>query len=80
LQTTIGVTVTLDVSGDFVGPVPAVGSMLPTSMVRTAVPEAAVDEDGDLRTREDDVGLTLERWQWTAVDVVAAPLPVEFLT
>ena len=53
--------------------------MRPTSLVGAAVPEAAVDKDDNLRTREDDVGLTAEGWQWTAVDVVAETLPVQFL-
>jgi hypothetical protein len=41
------------------------------------VPEAPVDEDGDLGTREDDVGPPGEVRQRAPVDAVAQPAPVE---
>lgn len=57
LEYVIGVGVPLLVAFDFLSPVVGVGFRR-YEVFGTAVPKATIDEDSDLRLREDDVGVT----------------------
>lgn len=73
----VGVSVSLPVALDLLGPIPTVGLVLPVTVLCTAVPEAAVDEHRHLRSRKDDVRLPTEVRQRAAVHEIAEPSPVE---
>lgn len=51
----VGVDVPFLVALDLVGPVPTVGSVNPSPVVRATMPEASIDEDRDALPTEDDV-------------------------
>ncbi len=71
------VPVPLHVPLDLLRPVPGVGAVSTNAMLRTTVPEAAVDEHCHLYSREDDVRLPTEARQWAPVHEVAEPPSVE---
>lgn len=71
------VPVPLPVPLDLLRPVPGVGSVSPIAMLRTTVPEAAVDEHCHLHSRKDDVRLPTEAGQWAPVHEVAESPSVE---
>ena len=76
-QALVGVEITVLVGFDLLRPVPAVGAMPTTAVLGAAMPEAAVDENGDLGTGEDDVGLSGKAWERAPVDAVAQPAPMK---
>jgi hypothetical protein len=72
----VGLTVPLDVAGELGGPPGRVvgGSRL---VLRASVPEAAVDEDCDLRPREKDVRPATRHAREGGVDAVSEPLMMQ---
>lgn len=61
--------ITLDVSSDLRAPISGIGFWA-RSVLRTSVPEAAIDEDGNLLATEDDVGPAAQALQWSGVDSI----------
>ena len=58
LQTSIRIRVPCPITRDLLGPIPAISPVFPTTVILATMPEAAIDEDGNLRLGEDDVGLS----------------------
>jgi hypothetical protein len=54
--------------------------MLSPAVLGTAVPEATVHKNGEPGPGENDVCLTLQRGEWTPVDVVAKATSMELAT
>jgi hypothetical protein len=51
-------SIALDVAGDLIPPVLLIASRHPAPSTAVPVPEAAVDENGELQSSERDVGIT----------------------
>lgn len=68
-----GLYVTLTIPGDLCAPIGHVGSRR-TIVVWATVPEAAVDEDGDSCTGEDDISGSAKAGQWPKVHSVTQAL------
>lgn len=58
VQSSVSVDIPLPIALDLVRPIPPVGCVNLVGMIRAAMPEAAVYEDGDPEPREDNVCLT----------------------
>jgi hypothetical protein len=71
-QPPVGVSIALAVSLELVPPPVRVRSR-EGGVLRTQVPEAPVDEDGDLRGTEDDVGPSAHAREDRPLDAVAQP-------
>lgn len=54
--------------------------MLAASMIGASMPETPVNEDGDLGSREDNVGMAPKAWKWLPMHEVAQTEPVQFPT
>lgn len=76
LEACVGISVSSDVARDLLGPIPLVLDELTPTVRRAPVPETAVDEHGNSRSRKDEVGLTLEIRQGPPVDEVAKAEPM----
>lgn len=76
----VGVTVAFPVPLDLLGPVPGVGPMLTGSVLGASVPEAPIDEDGNLGSRKHDIGLAPKAWQGTSVHKVAKSPAMQLTT
>lgn len=68
--------VTLDVSSNLRAPIGGVGSGA-GPVLWAVVPEAAIDEDGNLLATEDDVGPAAQALQWSGVDSIAEATPMQ---
>jgi hypothetical protein len=73
-ETPIGVAVAPPVRRQFVDPEPSVG-LRRRAMGWTSMPITSIDEDGQLRTREDDVGAASQPWQGCQVDPIPEAEP-----
>lgn len=77
LELFVGVTIPRHISRQFFGP--PVGIRLgPGRVLRTAVPEATIDEDSYPRPEENDIRPALHTRENFAVDPVTQPQPVQF--
>lgn len=69
-------TITFDVSSDLRAPISGIGSWT-RSVLRTSVPEAAIDEDSNLLATEDDVGPAVQALQWSSIDSIPEATPMQ---
>jgi hypothetical protein len=73
---TVGVCVALTVASDLRLPIPIVDPRL-VAVVWAAVPEAAIDEHGHARTREDDIDGPAQPVKGPTMDEIAETKPME---
>ena len=74
----IRVSIAIPVALNLHRPEPAIGLFQISHMVRTTVPEAPVDEDGNLDAGEPDVGLSTEAGYRSTMDEIAKSSVVKF--
>lgn len=72
----VGLAIPLDIASQLSPPPGCVADRL-GRVVRASMPEAPVDEDGDARAREEDVGATAREAGERMVDAVAQAAPVQ---
>lgn len=78
LQPCVSIPIALQIALNFFWPVPAIGAMCATTVIRTAMPEATINEDGDSGPWEHHVSLSTEIWQGSTMHEITQTEPVQF--
>jgi hypothetical protein len=68
----VSLPIPLHVPAELLGPEATVGARGGV-VLRTTVPEAAVEEDGDPGASENEVGPAADVWDWGLIDAIAQP-------